>query len=150
MKLLNGYLLVLILIWDQTFQLFLCILFLRFSLVRQILLVNLIIMNRNLCFLFWKSFWSFKGNHWNNNYNYKNWVNIKLAFLKKKFTPPTCYHHVSKSYIYYSFLAQLFYLHVTTFWQDLETADQIQVLITGSLHLVGGALACIQVKPLES
>ncbi|XP_023346153.1 folylpolyglutamate synthase, mitochondrial isoform X2 [Eurytemora carolleeae] len=28
--------------------------------------------------------------------------------------------------------------------QDLETADQIQVLITGSLHLVGGALACIQ------
>jgi len=28
--------------------------------------------------------------------------------------------------------------------QDLETADQVQVLITGSLHLVGGALACIQ------
>jgi hypothetical protein len=29
--------------------------------------------------------------------------------------------------------------------QDLLEADQVQVLVTGSLHLVGGVLACIMV-----
>jgi hypothetical protein len=33
--------------------------------------------------------------------------------------------------------------------QDLLEAEQVQVLVTGSLHLVGGVIACIKVLGLQ-